>query len=341
MKLLLVKTSSLGDVVHALPAVTEALGCVPDLSVDWVVEEAFAPIAKRHPGVRRVIPIAIRRWRKNWPGAASEIRAAMADIRSEKYDLVLDSQGLLKSALLARVAVGTRHGYNRSSARESLSAMFYQHQHDVPDGQHAIRRQKKLMGLALGYSSADSVDFGLTSATVPRHEIVFLHGTTWPSKLWPLKHWQQLASLAVAAEFQLLLPAGDSAEQERATQILGDRPGEVLFRPALDELMDRIAGSAGVVSVDTGLGHLAPAFKRPTVAIFGATDPTLTGIVGNATTTLVGNHLPCIPCRKRHCQYEKTSDSSSIYPPCYSETLPEAVWQALRLRIGNQSTVND
>lgn len=341
MKLLLVKTSSLGDVVHALPAVTESLSRIPALTIDWVVEETFAPIVRRHPGVRRVLPIAIRRWRNNWLGSFTDIRAAFTGIREEHYDLILDTQGLLKSALVTRAAHGRRLGFSRDTARESLAAMFYQQSYRVAADQHAVFRQKQIMAEALGYTPDQSIDYGLGRTGSSSNEIVLLHGTTWESKLWPLDHWRLLAGLIAAERYPLLIPAGNDVEYQRAVQILGDFKGEVLDRPPLDVLLDRLAEAAGVVSVDTGLGHLAPAFGRPTVGLFGATDPHLTGIMGDRTEILVSGHLPCIPCRKRHCQYEMPDDSSSIYPPCYAETSPEAVWQALRQRIGNRPTISD
>ncbi|MGB0692771.1 MAG: lipopolysaccharide heptosyltransferase I, partial [Pseudomonadales bacterium] len=144
MKVLLVKTSSLGDVIHALPAVTEAAQNVPNMELTWVVEEGFADIPARHPAVKRVVPVALRRWRRNWIGAQQEVGGFLRDLRGETYDLVLDSQGLLKSAVIALVARGPVAGYDRHSAREGLAAAFYQQHAPVDRRLHAVMRQKQL-----------------------------------------------------------------------------------------------------------------------------------------------------------------------------------------------------
>lgn len=337
MKVLLVKTSSLGDVVHALPAVTEALAAVDGLEIDWVVEEGFADIPRRHPGVRKVISVAIRRWRKDLFAGWAEFREFRRSLQQEPYDLVLDSQGLLKSAVTSIFAHGPRHGFDRHSARESAASWFYQKTHAVAVDQHAITRQKRLFGSVFGYEPGDAVDFGLrTSERIP-NRLMFLHGTTWASKEWPESYWCDLASRASQENYELIVPAGDERERLRAESITASG-GRVLFRPALSELMDILATCSGVVSVDTGLGHLAPALDVPVVGLFGATSPALTGMYGQHAKVIASTHLPCIPCRKRDCQYNKFDDSSKIYPPCYEQITPEAVWQALQQQTGNPST---
>lgn len=338
LKVLIIKTSSLGDVVHALPAVSEAARNLPELSVDWVVEEGFTAIAARHPAVDRTLSIAIRRWRSNWWQARHEIRVFVRGLRSTRYDVVIDSQGLLKSALVAGFAKGQVHGFDRKSAREPIVNWFYQHSHFVNADDHAITRQKALFAKALGYVPSDDVDYGLRpSVSEGRRSIILFHGTTWASKEWPEAAWIKLAELIDAAGYELLVPAGNPIENARARRILGDRPGRVLDRLGLDELIEQMSGCVGAVAVDTGLGHLAPALGLPVVGIFGATSPRLTGMLGKNSHIEVSNHLPCIPCRRRDCQYANTGDSSNIHPPCYEQILPETVWQALQLQMGSMS----
>ena len=139
MRVLLVKTSSLGDVIHALPALTDAARAIPGITFDWVVEEGFAEIPTWHPSVGNVIPVAIRRWRKNlWETIKSgEWRRFKQRLRAEKYDLVIDAQGLLKSALLTRYVKAPVAGFDRDSAREPLASRFYQRRLAVARGQHA------------------------------------------------------------------------------------------------------------------------------------------------------------------------------------------------------------
>ncbi len=337
MKVLLVKTSSLGDVVHALPALTEALEAVPGLEIDWVVEETFRDIPERHPGVRRVIPVAIRRWRRNLSAGRKEFAAFRRSLRKEHYDMVLDSQGLLKSALTGWLAHGTLHGFDSSSARETAASWFYRKSHRVDTKQHAIMRQKKLFAAALGYDSSEKLEFGLRKADEVGKRLMFLHGTTWPSKEWPAEHWRALARVVVDNGFELIVPAGDDRERERAEQIT-EFGGHILFRPPLAELIDALAGCQASVSVDTGLGHLAPALGVPVIGIFGSTDPELTGMLGDQAKIIASTYLPCIPCIKRDCQYKKADDSSKIFPPCYEQITPETVWQALQQQTGNPST---
>ncbi len=335
MKILVIKTSSLGDVVHALPAVTEAAAHLSQARFHWVVEENFADIPRLHPRVEHVIPLALRRWRKGW--VAAEVRRFIADLRRVDYDMVIDSQGLLKSALVSLLAQGPGHGFNKASAREKLAPLFYRASYPIP-ADHAIQRQKKLFAACLGYESDQRVSYGLPPAEPQEQKILLLHGTTWKSKEWPESAWQRLAEEASAAGYELLVPAGDEHELERAGRILGRHRGEVLYRLPLARLLGEIRLCAGVVSVDTGLGHLASALGVPMVGIFGATDPHLTGMVGDLSEVIVSNHLPCIPCKKGDCKYIPKEDSSSIYPPCYERTTPETVWRALRQQIRNRST---
>ncbi|MBT4160333.1 MAG: lipopolysaccharide heptosyltransferase I [Gammaproteobacteria bacterium] len=339
MNILIVKTSSLGDVIHALPAVTEAVLINPTLHVTWVVEESFAEIPRLHPGVDRVLPVAIRRWRRSWLQSRHEIRAFVSQLRDTKYDLVIDSQGLIKSSFLSSLSRGVVHGFDRSSSREALSAIFYDAGHRVSKRLHAVQRQKRLFAACLGYQFDETVDYGLTGIRdKDERKVFFLHGTTWSSKEWPVSAWQSLASLVNGAGYEVLVPAGNPAEKAVAESIVKGNRGRVLDRLPLAELATELSASTGVVSVDTGLGHLATALGIPLVGIFGATDPSLTAMSGGPIEIIVSDHLPCIPCKKRACQFPKPLDSSSIYPPCLEQTTPEKVWQALQLQIGTKDT---
>ncbi len=338
MKVLLVKTSSLGDVIHALPAVTEAAQRLEALELTWVVEEDLADIVKMHPSVSRVIPVAIRRWRKSWWNSGAEVRHFATELRDTRYDAVVDSQGLVKSGLLTLPARGVIHGYNKRSARESLAAAFYRQNHNIDPNQHAVVRQKRLLAASLGYEVGPEIDYGISKGLRIEKDLLLLHGTTWSSKEWPLHFWQALADLVVKDGYRILLPAGSKDEKQTALTILGDRPGEVLFGKPLSELTEIIRTSAGAVSVDTGLGHLAGAMGVPLVALYGATDPMLTGATGDAIELIVSNHLPCIPCKKRTCGFRIKEYSSNIYPPCFEHATPERVWKALQLQIGVKGT---
>ena len=287
-RLLLVKTSSLGDVVHNLPVLADIRAYYPDMRFDWVVEESFAEIPALHPAVSTVIPVALRRWRKSPLAGATwrEIAAFRQRLQQQRYDLVLDTQGLLKSALIARCAVGVRHGQDRASAREPLAAMFYHHPHSVPRGQHAVLRNRQLAALALGYPLPQSPpDYGIRAPqlasplALPDRYLVGLHATSRDSKLWPEAHWVALGLQLAGQGYALLLPWGSERERQRAQAIAAQVPQAVVLpRLRLAELAAVLAGARAAVGVDTGLVHLAAALGVPTVAIYTDTAPLLTGV---------------------------------------------------------------
>src|SRR6185295_6550775 len=162
-RILFVKTSSLGDVVHNCPAVSDAARAMPGAEIDWVVEEPFARVAKMHASVRRVITVAVRRWRTAlWnPTVWSEIADVRRAIGAERYDAVIDTQSLLKSALITSWAQGVRHGLDAASAREPLAARFYDTRHAVTRELHAVERNRRLAAAALGYAVPATLDYGL------------------------------------------------------------------------------------------------------------------------------------------------------------------------------------
>lgn len=338
MRVLLIKMSSMGDVVHALPAITDACANVPGIEFDWVVEAAFAEIPAWHPGVKNVIPIAWRRWRKTLHQAQTrrEIRAFIKSLRARRYDLVLDAQGLYKSALVGCLARGRRCGLDRASAREPLAALFYQRKITVAKGQHAILRLRQLFAGCFGYSVPDTpLDYGMeksrwlaSQAATPY--VVFLHATTWDTKLWPEAYWRELCALANQDGYVVHLPWGNSSERERAVRIAAQQSNaRVLDRLSLSQLARELSNAAGVVGVDTGLSHVAAALAIPCVTIYGATDPRRVGVMGPQVTTLT-SHLSCSPCVSRSCRFASTTPGP--YPPCYAEIDPLRVWRQLAQR---------
>ena len=292
--ILFIKTSSLGDVIHLMPALTEARARAPEARFAWVVEEAFAPLVALHPAVDRVIPVAWRRWRKSlWsPATWGEIGASLTAVRAERYDLVLDSQGLLRSALIARFAHGRRHGYDAASIREPLASAFYDVRHTVSRALHAVDRNRILTGLALGYTPQGAPDFGLDRARFraagPRYAVL-LHATARPEKEWPEAHWIALGTQLARDGYDLVLPWGSLAEKARADRMAASLPrARVPERQPLDSVARLMAGAELVIGVDTGLLHLAAALGVPLIAIFTGSRPELTKPVGNGPMMVLG-----------------------------------------------------
>lgn len=287
--ILFVKTSSLGDVVHNCPAVSDVARALPGAAIDWVVEEGFAGIAAMHPAVRRVIPVAVRRWRRGlWQRSVwSEIGAWRRELRRERYDAVIDTQSLFKSALITSSALGKRHGMDRASAREVLAPMFYDVRHSVPRGMHAVERNRLLAAKALGYTSDTSPDYGLRVPGAAKSSYaVLLTMTSRADKLWPDEHWIELAR---AMRMPAMLPWGSDAERERAQRIAKEIGGTMIPRRlGMDELASLFVGANAVIGLDTGLTHFAAALGVPTVGIYCGSDPALTGIYGAPRAKNVG-----------------------------------------------------
>jgi heptosyltransferase-1 len=329
MNVLLVKMSSLGDVVHALPAVTDAIRC--GHSVDWVVEEAFADIARMHAGVSKVIPIAWRRWRKSIAASRSEIRDFRDVLREARYDLVLDSQGLIKSAVVSRWARSrARAGFSRQCAREPLAALAYGIHANVARKQHAVDRQRQLFAKVLDYDLDAPIDTGLVPGAVHTGRVFLLHGTTWPTKHWPDSMWIALAKLVANAGMCPTLTWGDDAERQRAECIAQAVDGVVVIaRAPLRDLALDLATSQLVIGVDSGLTHLSAALGVPTLGLYGPTDAQLTGCRGSRADTLQ-SQLACSPCLQQRCSRYGGEpliwEDAIVDPPCFAQLEPQRVW---------------
>lgn len=343
MRVLLIKTSSMGDVIHTLPALTDAQAAIPGIRFDWVVEENFSEIPLWHPAVAEVIPVAIRRWRKSPLKTlrSGEWRRFKQRLKNHKYDLVIDAQGLLKSALLTRYAEAPVAGLDSDSAREPLASRLYDQRINVPWGQHAVERVRQLFAQVLGYQvPAGTGHYGLNHAYLAGEQatenyVVFLHGTTWVTKHWPELYWKRLAQLAVEQGVQVRLPWGNDAERARAERIADGIEGvQVLPRMPLAGMARILAGARACVAVDTGLGHLAAALDVPTISLFGPTNPGFTGAYG-AVQIHMASDFPCAPCMSKTCKYQPTPADAKQFdlrqelPLCFTRLQPERVMTQL------------
>ncbi|MEE6075492.1 lipopolysaccharide heptosyltransferase RfaC [Avibacterium paragallinarum] len=289
MRICLVKTSSMGDVIHTLPALTDAQKALPHLQVDWVVEENFAEIPTWHSAVKQVIPVAIRRWRKQLLQRKTwqQWQAYRQLLQQNQYDAVIDAQGLVKSALFAvRLAQGAKHGYDKHSAREPLAALFYDERYAIDYQQHAVERIRQLFAQALGYELPNQQgDYGIAQhfpvqQSLPPY-VLLIHATTRADKHWCNQEWKKLAQNLTALGLAVHLPWGNEKEKQAAEWIAqGIENAVVLPKMDLTALAQHIANAQAVVSVDTGLAHLTAALDKPNITLYGATNPDLIGTYG-------------------------------------------------------------
>jgi heptosyltransferase-1 len=320
MNVLIVKLTSMGDLVHTLPAITDAVGHVPDIHFDWIVDESFADIPALHPRIEQLFKTAHRRWKKQLfhTFMSGELLTLFRTLRQKKYDIVIDAQNNLKSAVITGLAKGVRCGMDKNSVREKGASWVCDRTFAIPVHQHAIDRQRQLFAKVLGYPVPNTPpDFGISteqlpklSIDIPKPYLVFIHSTTWDTKHWPETYWEQLIALATAAGYHVVLPWGNAIEQARATRLSKvNAHTTVLPRLSIREQASMILGSAGAVCVDTGLGHLTAALNVPAVHLYGPTDPALIGATG-------------------HHQAHLVAESGSL-----SDLHPQTVWDAMRAQL--------
>jgi len=300
MRLLLVKTSSLGDVVHNLPVVSDLRRAFPDAAIDWCVEEAFADIPRLHPEVADVIPVAIRRWRRKLLHAATwhEIGDFRRRLRSRHYDAVLDTQGLVKSALITWQAYGERFGYAAEVAREPLAARAYDRTFVIPPNAHAVERNRWLAAAAFDLPVDSPLSYGIVTPELEQPWLgtgryaVMLTATSRADKLWPEADWIVVGKAFTERGIVPVFPSGNPAERDRAERLAAAIPDAIAApRLSLRELAALLGGAQLTLGVDTGLVHLSAALGTPTIAIYTATDPALTGAYGPGFVRNLGNRL--------------------------------------------------
>lgn len=291
LRVLIVKTSSMGDIVHALPVVHDILSRHPGAQIDWLVEEAYADIVRAHPGVRRVIAVQLRRWRRQFwrAGVRREWRQWKTALRAERYDAVIDLQGLVKSALIARLARGPLYGLSWASAREALAPLFYAHRQKtrLRRTEAAVPRYRALVGWALGDVPQGAPHYGLSLPPrrpqwldADRPYAVLLSATAKERKLWEETRWIALGQALAAQGVRCVFAWGNASERQRAQRLAAAvdaaDAGSALAAPAafaLGEWMQVLRAAAVVIGVDTGLLYLAAAVGTPAVAIYTGSSP--------------------------------------------------------------------
>lgn len=308
MNILIVKLSSLGDVVHAMPAVQDIRAALAHANVDWVVERGFAPLVQRCEGVRRVIPLELRRWRKSplSPATRQGWREFREALRGQAYDAVLDLQGLTKSALVARTARMAEGGKRYALANQTEGSSYEAPTRwladvavPVPSRSHAVQRSRELCAMSLGYAMPAPLRWGLRAQPVREGErpcVAFVHGTSRDDKCWPQPHWARIGRRLVEEGFAIALPHGSDAEQRRSVALAEAIGPHAFVWPRLDlgALTDRLAACAGVIGVDSGLSHIAVALGLPHVQVYNFDTAWRTGPIGDGPHRNVYGS-PCPP----------------------------------------------
>jgi heptosyltransferase-1 len=342
MRILIVRLSAMGDLVQTLPALTDAAKAIPQIKFDWVVDEAFEQVPTWHSHVERVFATGLRRWGKNWGETlnSGELQSFVKQLRSSHYDMIVDVQGGVKSAFLARLAKGPRAGHDHRGVHDWGAQFFYQKRFTVPKGMHSILRMRHLLAGALGYSFQETdLDYGIVRTRLtrpvldlPKPYLVFIHSTSWASKVWPEPYWKELMEQAVKKGFQVLLPWGDEAERQRSLRIAGaNQRAIVLPQLSISEKAGIISESKGTIGLDTGLSHIAAALGIPSVTIYGATDPRLVGTKGDGQVH-IASQFECVRCHQTECTYQPIS---KFKPACLVEVTPKIVWPIVeRLVLG-------
>jgi lipopolysaccharide heptosyltransferase I len=344
MHALFIKLTSMGDLIHALPAITDAAQAIPGITFDWVIDKNFSEVALWHPAVKKIIPTQHRYWRKHIGASlkSGEIRQFLSSLRAEKYDLVIDGQTSMKSAIVTRLSRGPRHGLDRNSARESwIAPLAYQHHYFVNKNLHAIERLRLLFASALGYARPETPpDYGISEYAfpaltlhLPKPYLVFVHNASWPSKRWPETSWRRLIELAQASGFHVLLPWGNAAEKARADNICrGFAQAQVLPFCSLSTHAQILRESNGAICSDTGLCHLAAALNVPSVTLYGSTDPQLIGATGQHQQHLM-SPFPCTRCYQYECYYGNQKNPDAL---CFLAIKPEWVWHVFRAHLNEK-----
>lgn len=344
MKVLIIKLSSLGDLVHTIPAITDAAGAVPNIEFHWATEPDFSEIPKYVPHVTKVIEVPLRAWKARFMQVllTGEFTRFLKELRKEKYDLVIDAQGLLKSAMVgAFVKKDILVGFDKKSSREALASVFYGRKIFVDKNQHAIFRLRKLFADTLNYNinpTENNIQYDIElPGDIDLNDYssdsycMFLHGTTWSSKHWPDEYWDSLAKKLDSYGVQIFVNWYTKEQHQRVLKLESANQNILnIGKLSLSQAISYIKNAQFVVSVDTGFSHLAAMLNKTNIALYGATDIDKVGVLGTKQMALQANYK-CSPCYLKKCKY------NTDLPPCYTTLNPEIVLEQIKKAVNLDS----
>jgi len=346
MKVLIIKLTSMGDLMHALPALTDAASIYPDIEFDWVVDQTFAEVPLWHPNVKRVIKTAHRQWRKQPITAYRDgrLKQFYRDLNAQQYDVVIDMQSNIKSAVVSWLHKGDVHGLDKHCCREKPAHWAYKYQHHVELKQHSIEKLRQLMAEALQYKKPTSpANYGVDLAQyeLPALDIdlsdkylLFVHNASKDNKQWPIGQWRELVAIAVEAGYSVLLPCGSDDEYQRAQRIAKvSEQAFALPRVSLNAMAALTHHAQGAVSNDTGLAHLVAVADKPGITLYGPTDPKLIGTYGDKQEHIVSEY-DGQPCYRGNCLHH--DDKQQTDSVCMENINAQYVWNRLEHNLAAQ-----
>ncbi|MBP6918816.1 MAG: lipopolysaccharide heptosyltransferase I [Legionellaceae bacterium] len=335
-KILLIKMTSMGDLIQLLPALTDATNAIPGIRFDWVTEDSFKDIPNLHPSIDKIIPLPSRRWKKNLLSTlqSGEIQAFIQQLRGQNYDMVIDAQSNLKSAVVSLFAKGQRFGLDKRSVREYGAQFAYHKTFAVNRQQNHAQRLRQLFALCLGYPVPQTpANYGIEKKLLPEldfyipEKFVFITPiASVANKLWPEPFWQEIIHKVVQLGYEVFLPWWSPEEKERVLRLQNQHP-KVHLLPTLNlrQKASVIARAAAAISLDTGLAHLAAALDIPNVCLYGPGDFKLCGTVGYKQIHVSANSPDCAPCRSQRCTYQ---GATKYQPACMASISPQQVLAA-------------
>jgi len=343
-KILLVKLSSMGDIIQTLPAVTDAVRANPGLSFDWVVDDSFKDVPSWHPNVDKIISLPFRQWKKKLVKTllSGDIKPILRELRAQSYDMVIDAQSNLKSAFVTRLSKGLRHGLDGASVREYGAQFAYHKKIRLPRNQNHALRMRQLMSRFLGYSLDEAqIDYGMKplssegSMTLPENFIFVTAICSSSVRLWPEVYWHEVLADLTNQGYEIMLPWWSQEEKERVLRLQADNPRIHLLPPMdLSQKAYILSKAKASISLDTGLAHMAAALQVPNVSLYGPTSAHSTGTYGYHQKHVVATKPSCSPCFQNHCTYQGLAEHK---PACMSSISPKQVLAALYSLLPNPS----